>query len=118
MHQGKKTISITLILASVAVAIYEFVLYLYGIVPSENIYKLWSLIFILLIVMWIDFDSREQEKIYRPFEYGFLVLIFWSLYLPYYFIKTRKLKGIVFLLGLLLLFNLGYLMQWLYYYSS
>ncbi len=117
MNQGKKTISITLIFASVSIAVYEFVLYLYGIFPSENVYKLWSSIFLILIVMWIDLDSKEQ-KIYRPFEFGFLILIFWAPYLPYYFLKTRKLKGLVFLLGLLFLFNLGYLMQWLYYYSS
>lgn len=99
-------------------AVYDLVLFINLLEPSKYLSYTWSFVFLILIVMWVDLDSKEQKNIYRPYEHGFLAFIFWMPYLPYYFIKTRKAKGLVLLFGLLLLFNLGYLMQWIYYLAS
>lgn len=86
---------------------------------SRNIYLIRGhLFFLILVIMWIDIDSMEQKSIYRPYEYGYLVFMYWIPYLPYYFIKTRGAKGVLLLLGLILLLNLGTIFQWMYYFVS
>lgn len=119
MIQGKKSVLIALISLSLFVAIYEAVLFIiYSFEPSDYFSTFYSLVYLILVVMWVDIDSREQENIYRPYEYGFLVFIFYLPYLPYYFIKTRGIKGFFLFLGLVALLNLGYLLQWVYYFVT
>lgn len=47
-----------------------------------------------LLALWVEADSREQgAKVYRPYEFGFFVFMFWLPYVPYYFWRTRGLIG-------------------------
>jgi len=66
----------------------------------------------VLLVLWVDTDSRDYPKIYRPYEYGYLVFLFWLPYLPYYLWRTRGWVGMLILGGFLVLLMLGYLVQW------
>ncbi len=43
-----------------------------------------------------------------------MIFIFWFVYLPYYLFRTRKLRGLLWLLGFALLFYLG-AAQWMTY---
>lgn len=61
---------------------------------------------IFLIVLWIDADSKVQPRITRCFDYGFLVLIFWVPYFPFYLWRTRGVAaGILMYAGFLVLLS-------------
>lgn len=104
-----------LIALSVASAIYDGVLYWHDLAAADNLLLIRQLLFVVLLVMWVNADSKDQAKIYRPYEFGFLVFLFWAPYLPYYLWRTRGALGIVALGGIIGLFFLGYIIQWLIY---
>lgn len=72
--------------------------------------QVWSVGFVLLIALWVTADSRGRVQVYRPHDFGWLVLLFWPIYLPYYLVHTRGWRGIILLAGLLVLWQLGYLL--------
>lgn len=80
---------------------YEVVALSNNMAGSERLLELSSLLSVVLLVMWVDLDSRTRPEIYRTFEYGWLALLFWMPYLPYYFWRTRGLQGVLMFLGLL-----------------
>ena len=79
---------------------------------------IWVLVFYSLLALWVDADSRERKDIYRPFEYDYLVFVFAIPYLPYSLVRTRGALGILWLLGLVALFYLGYLLKLLLYATT
>jgi hypothetical protein len=114
----KVILTIGLFVISILMALYELIAYLLEIYPNEYLLKISSTVFLFMLVMWVVEDGRSRKNIYKPYEFGFLVLIFWLPYIPYYFVKTRGLIGVMYLLGLLLLLNMGLLLQWGYYYAT
>jgi hypothetical protein len=72
---------------------------------------LWNVVFPLTLAWWVSADSRNHPAIYRPFEFGWLVLYALPIYLPYYLVRTRGLAGVGLLLGFIALYCLGTLMQ-------
>jgi hypothetical protein len=109
----KTWLLLTLVGLSSLVSAYEGVLYWYDAEWTTNVLFIWDLVFIFLLVLWIDADSKDYRKIYRPFEYGYLVLLFWLPYLPYYLWRTRGALGLLALGGFAGLYFMGYLIQWL-----
>lgn len=101
----------TLVIVSLLGAIYEGALYWHGVEPTENLLSLWQLFFIVLLVLWVDADSKDHPEIYRPYEYGYLVFLFWLPYLPFYLWRTRRVFGIAMFGGFLALLYLGYFGQ-------
>lgn len=83
-----------------------------GLEVSARGVVVWTLVYSLLVAMWVDADSRSRAEIYRPFEFGWLVLVAAVFYLPYYLLKTRGVLGIFWLLGFVVLPILGPLLQW------
>src|SRR5262245_56787208 len=71
--------------------------------PSRPLLALSSFISICLVAMWIDLDSRGRPEIYRPYDYGWLVYLYWIPYFPYYFWRTRGVKGLLAFAGIPLL---------------
>ena len=106
---------LTLVAVSVLVAAYEAVLYWFDVESTGSIVPLWNFVFAILLVLWVDADSKDYPRIYRPFEYGYLVLLFWIPYLPYYLWRTRRAAGLLLLAGLVTLYFLGNLFQWVIY---
>jgi len=100
---------------SVVATIYQAILFWHGADASENLLTALQFIFIVLIVLWVDADSKDFPNIYRPFEYGQLIFFFWLSYLPFYLWRTRRAFGLLLLLGFVLLFFLGYFAQWAIY---
>ena len=98
-----------LVIVSLLGAIYEGVLYWHSVEPAENLIWLWQVFFIVLLVLWVDADSKDYPKIYRPYEYGYLIFLFWLPYLPFYLWRTRRGFGMVMFAGFLGLYFLGYL---------
>lgn len=104
-----------LVLLSVLAATYEAILFWHGADASENLLSTWQFVFIVLLVLWVDADSKNRSDIYRPFEFGQLVFFYWLPYLPFYLWRTRRTFGIFMLLGFVFLFFLGYFAQWVIY---
>lgn len=98
-----------LIVVSLLGGIYEEVFYWHNLEPADNLVSLRQVFFIALLVLWVDADSKVQPKIYRPYEYSYLVFIFWLPYLLFYLWRTRRAIGLAMLAGFLVLYFLGYL---------
>ena len=67
-------------------ALYEHAAYIYGIQSDEYLLEASTTIFLILLIIWLVEDAKSYKKIYIPYDYGFLVFMYWLLYLPYYFI--------------------------------
>jgi hypothetical protein len=113
MHS--KTVLAALVVLSIIVASYEAVAFYYGHLVGPALQVIWSLVFLLFLVFWIELDSKSYNKVYRPYEFGFLIFLFWVPYLPYYLVRTRRALGVLWLLAFVFLFHLGYLLQVLIY---
>jgi hypothetical protein len=103
-----RTILITIVGLAVLVAGADAALYHRHGVEAERLSLAWAIIFSLLVAMWIDADSRGNSKVYRPYDFGFLMYLVWPLYLPYYLIRTRGTWGVAWLIGFVAL----YLLSW------
>jgi hypothetical protein len=112
---NSKVLLLALAILSLAVGAYEAVLFSVGRLVGLPFQATWSLVFLILLVLWVDLDCRERKNIYRPFEFGFLVFLFWLPYLPYYLLRTRRAWGLLWLIGFALLFYCGYWLQWIVY---
>jgi peptidoglycan/LPS O-acetylase OafA/YrhL len=100
-----------LVAVSVIGAGYEVVFHLHHADPRPGALYLWDFIFGILLALWIDADSKEHSEIYRPYEFGYLLLFLWLPYLPYYLWRTRRARGLLLLGGFLALFFLGFLVR-------
>jgi hypothetical protein len=115
MALRSRTVLSVYILLSIAFGIYEAVLFSVDYEVTEQLQVVWEVVALLLVIFWVELDSREHKEIYRPFEFGFLLLIFWIVYLPYYLYRTRRAFAGLWLVGLIGLSNLGYALSWLVY---
>ena len=113
--KNKTFLLAALITLSLMEAIYAGAVFWHGIQPTDSLVFIWQIVFVVLLVLWVDADSKDYPKIYRPYEYGYLIFLFWLPYLPFYLWRTRGARGIAVFAGFLGLFYLGYLVQWLIY---
>ena len=96
-----KNLSISsLILIAIGMGAVEVVLNSKGEVISDFTQSLWGLIFLVLTIMWAMADA-ETSDFEKPFDFGFLMYIFWPVALPYYLISTRGIEGMVLFFGLI-----------------
>ena len=65
---------------------------------SQTTNSIWGGIFILLTILWVYYDA-DRPDFKKPFDFGFLVYIFWPIALPWYLITTRGLEGILIFFG-------------------
>lgn len=106
---------LALLIGSLLVSSVEVLAYWRDVEPSSQIVAAWPVIFLVLLVLWVVEDSKAQPGIEKPFEFEFLVFIWAIPYLPYYLWRTRRWRGIWLLIGLVLLYFLGYLGQLVVY---
>ena len=119
MRKNAKFVLIVLVALSLAMGVYEGFLYIKELEVTQALQGVWNFVFIILLVLWVNEDSKDYSGVYRPFDYGFLVLIFYIAYVPYYLVKTRGAAiGIGYLFGFLLLLNVGWVFQWIIYWAS
>lgn len=109
---------IGLIVGSGLVGVYDAVIYWRGAADASVVSNLWPFVFAVLLAMWLEEDSRGRPEIYRPFEFGYLLFFLWLPYLPYYLWRTRGMKGLLLLVGLVLLAFLSPLLTWGIYLAS
>ena len=119
MQKSKNTLLFTLVVQTILLSIYEGVLFYNGLDASEPILKLNGYIYLILLTMWVDIDSKYRSNILRCFEYKFLVAIFWIPYLPYYFVKTRGfLIGASVLMGFIFLFEFSTMVKMIILFTN
>jgi hypothetical protein len=70
-----------------------------------------GVLWVFLLVLWIDADRRSHPQVGQSFDYGFLVWMYWLPYIPYYLWRTRGAAGLWMFVGFLGLFSLGSLVQ-------
>lgn len=107
---------LALVVGALLVSSVEVLAYWRDVELSSPIVDAWPVIFLVLLVLWVVEDSKAQPGIEKPFEFGFLVFIWAIPYLPYYLWRTRRFKGVGMLIGLVLLYFLGFLGQWVVYW--
>jgi hypothetical protein len=108
---------LAIILLASGVAGLELAAHVQDIEVSSRALSLWGIVYSLLLAMWVDADSRGRAAIYRPFEFGWLVLVAAVFYLPYYLLKTRGAMGVLWLAGFIVLPVLGVLLQFAFWMS-
>ena len=82
-----------MLVLAVGMTLVEVVAALRNVYFPTNTQLLWGLFSILLSAAWATADARGR-KFETPFEFGFLVYIFWPIVLPWYLIATRGLDGL------------------------
>jgi hypothetical protein len=107
-----------LIVGSVLVGAYEAIAFAQDFELSSVAALLWPITFLVLLILWVVEDSKAQPVVHRPFDFGFLLFLFWLPYLPFYLWRTRRGKGLLMLLGFAALYFLGYMAQWVIYAAS
>ena len=104
---------VTLAVLSLFIGIAVVVLYFNDLEVSAGFNGLWQFVIVVLLVMWVNEDSKNNKKIYKPFDFGFLVFLFYIIYFPYYLIKTRGwLLGSGIIVGIFLLLNISPILVW------
>jgi quinol-cytochrome oxidoreductase complex cytochrome b subunit len=68
---------------------------------------IWGFLGYYFICLWIFRDAKNQDKIYKPFDFGFLIYLFMIPYIPYYIVKTRRLTGFLKLIAILVILVTG-----------
>lgn len=98
MKSLDKNIIFTLLLLSFLLTIAEVYLNLQEQVVSDRTTVLWALAFAFLVAVWATKDPKQVD-FQPPFDFGFIMYMFWPLMLPYYLVKTRGLEGLVLFMG-------------------
>ena len=100
---------------SLLTAVYGGLSSWYDVGASEPLLSLSTFISAILVAMWVDADSRGRSDVYRPYEHGWLVYVYWIPYVPYYLWRTRGAKGILLFGALLFLLLSWWIVQWVIY---
>jgi hypothetical protein len=111
----KKWLIGLLISFSMTSALFDGIFYLRGELSSSATATLASTLSAFLLVLWIDIDSKDHPEVGRPFDFGFLVLMFLLPYLPYYLWRTRGPVGLLMFAGFVGLWSMGFLVQLMIY---
>ena len=119
MKNNARFILSILVTLSLIMGGYEIFLYAKELEISQSLNLIWTAVFLILLALWVSEDSKSYPGIYRPFEFGYLVLLFYIPYVPYYLLKTRGvIKGLAYLIGFFVLLNIAWLLQWPIYWAS
>ena len=108
----RNTLLLGLLAGSVLMGLYEALFYWRGVEPASVFISVWPFVFVVLLVLWLEEDSRLRPNIYRPFEFGYLLFFLWLPYLPYYLWRTRGWAGLLMFVGFVALAFLGQLLMW------
>lgn len=115
MGLRSRNVLVTYVSLSIMIGVYQATLFHLGHALGHSLRVTWGIVSLLLLVFWVELDCREHNEIYRPFEFGFLLLIFWPFYLPYYLFRTRGAYAVLWLAGFCSLSFMGYALECLIY---
>lgn len=102
MEKNKHLYIYTLIVFFLCLGVVQVLLNLKGQEISKSTETLWGIIFIILTIFWVYCDAGRSD-FEKPFDFGFLVYIFWPVALPWYLVSTRGMEGVLIFLGFIAL---------------
>ena len=114
MHRKKWLIAL-LISVSIISALFDGLFSIRGLSSPSATGDLAGILSVFLLALWIDIDSKDHQQVGRSFDFGFLVLIFWLPYLPYYLWRTRGPVGLLMFAGFVGLWSMSFLVQLMIY---
>ena len=97
--------------SSVVFAVYNGWLSSLHMAPSAHLYTVHRLVLIGLFATWLVADAQEGQRARPTFDHGGLALFFFALYAPIYLIGTRRGRGLLIFLGMVLLLLLPGLVE-------
>jgi hypothetical protein len=86
MKKKKDLYIYTLIFLAICMGIIEIFLNLQGQELSESTQSVWGLVFVMLSILWTYYDA-DRSHFKRPFDFGFLIYVFWPIAFPWYLIN-------------------------------
>lgn len=91
-------VSVTLILCLI-----QIILGIFEIKIRSSAVSIRALVSVFLIWNWVYFDAGHQQ-FHRPFSFGMFIQLYWWALIPWYLVKTRGWKGLLWLLSIVFLF--------------
>jgi len=104
--------------ASILFSVYDGWLNLMDREPPAHMFTLFHFVLGALLATWLVADSRQSRRTQPTFDYGWFILTAFAVYVPYYVISTRRWRGLLLLLGMILLFLLPRFAEMLAWYVS
>ena len=102
-------VGVTALLAAYASALF----YLRSEAPSQDLFSLHSFLLTALVATWVVADAQKSGRARPSFDHGWFVFLAFPFYVPYYLISTRRwVRGLLILGGIILLFLLPWIMEW------
>jgi|GEM_PF-1615729 len=98
MTKNKDLYLYTLIGLAFCMGIIEVMLNLEGNMVSDSTQNVWGIAFALLSIHWVYYDA-DRADFNKPFDFGFLVYVFWPIAFPWYLFATRGIEGVLVLFG-------------------
>jgi len=98
MKRNKNLYIYALVVLSICLGIIEVLLNLQGKEVSESTQSIWGVVFFLLSILWAYYDA-DRSDFEKPFDFGFLVYVFWPVAFPWYLVKTRGAEGMLLFIG-------------------
>lgn len=102
MYKTTHLCLLALIIASNLMGILEV---LYNLQEKEiptSTANIWNFVFLIGTIFWAYHDAN-REDFEKPFDFGFLVYVFWPIAFPWYLIQTRGFEGVLVYLGFIFL---------------
>ena len=116
INERKASLPLLILLATLVI-VYHFgvgIYYAGGLEPLPAFEFLYTAAFLCGVVWWLKADARSSavNSVYCP---GLIVGIGWLIIIPYHLFKTRGLRGLIPLLGLIGSFLLAHILAALVY---
>ena len=96
----QKIVILGLTLVSILYSGVESYVALKGQTTSAHLHFIWSVAYALFIALWAANDEKI-DNLYTSYEYLYVALLLWPVFLPHYLIKTRGLDGVLMFSGIL-----------------
>jgi hypothetical protein len=104
---------------STVVSAYAGWLYSQSRAPDDHLLSVQQFVVVTLLAIWLVADAKESRRVQPSFDYGWYVLILFPLYTAYYLVSTRRWRrGVLILVGMILLCFLPWLAEWVGWLSA
>ena len=77
-----------------------------GHAPYDALFKLHEVVVSIFLATWLIADAQERDRDRPTFDHGAFVLFLFLVYVPYYLLSTRRVRGILIFGGMILLLAL------------
>lgn len=102
----KRLSALSAVAAAVVLATYDGWLTTRHLTPNEHLFGIYRFVLSALLATWLVTDAQERQRDRPTFDHGAFALFLFLLYAPYYFVSTRRTRGVLIFAGIVLLFLL------------